>query len=406
MDTTEDSGDIAALADRLRRSDAKDRSLRDAVALLGPIVQSLPITEDLLLDQRSLSAWCVLRDKDPNNFLIYRAAVRQRSGKSVVELLDIALRLHHPESIREIAALEIGDLLTRDFPPMETLLTPWLRRQHLVMVHAKRGVGKTHFALEIAYAVAGGGKFLKWQAEKPRKVLYIDGEMPGALIKEWLGGIAGASPGQAEPPKGHFRIVTPDAQTCALPDLGAADGQAALAPLLADAELIVLDNLSTLMRAGPENEGESWLPMADWALAQRRDGRAVLFVHHSGKSGAQRGSSRREDLLDVVIKLQHPTDYSPDRGAQFLVRFEKSRGLYGAEVRDFEATLTRDESGRQLWTWRDSDGATMDRVVEMIQLEMSDSEIADELGVHRSTVYRARKKAEQEGIISGRKDRK
>ena len=47
------------------------------------------------------------------------------------------------------------------------------------MVYAKRGVGKTHFALGVAYAVAAGAKFLSWQAETPRKVLYIDGEMPG-----------------------------------------------------------------------------------------------------------------------------------------------------------------------------------------------------------------------------------
>lgn len=129
------------------------------------------------------------------------------------------------------------------------------------------------------------------------------------------GGCSPEPRGISEPPEGYFRIITPDVQPIALPDLGTLEGQAELAPLLGDAELIVLDNLSTLVRAGPENEGESWLPMACWALARRKEGRAVIFVHHSGKGKQQRGSSRREDLLDVVINLRHPADYTPERGA-------------------------------------------------------------------------------------------
>ena len=53
-------------------------------------------------------------------------------------------------SPQRIIALEIGELLERDFPPMEPLLAPWLCKQHLSMVYAWRGVGKTHFALGVA----------------------------------------------------------------------------------------------------------------------------------------------------------------------------------------------------------------------------------------------------------------
>jgi hypothetical protein len=298
-----------------------------------------------------------------------------------------------------IIALEIGELLQRDFPPMDALLSPWLRKQHLSMVHAKRGVGKTHFALGVAYAVAGGGTFLKWKAEKPRKTLYIDGEMPGAAIKERLAAIVKSSPEGAEPPEGYFRIITPDVQEGNLPDLGTPEGQARFAPLLADAELIVIDNLSTLLRAGAENEGESWLPMAKWALERRREGRAVLFIHHAGKSGTQRGSSRREDLLDVVINLRNPADYSPESGAQFQVTFEKSRGLYGEDVREIEASLTQSSDGGHIWTWRETEGATQDRVIELAKLDMTCTEIAVELGVNKSTASRALKKAREAGLL-------
>jgi putative DNA primase/helicase len=299
-----------------------------------------------------------------------------------------------------IVALEIGELLQRQFPPMEALLAPWLRKQYLAMVYSQRGVGKTHFGLGVAYAVASGGRFLKWQADKPRKVLYIDGEMPGAAIRDRLAAIIKSS--EAEPPEGYFRIITPDVQNRSLPDLADLEGQAEIGELLADAELIVLDNLSTLMRSGVESEGESWLPMASWALARRKEGRAVLFIHHAGKNDTQRGTSRREDLLDVVIKLKHPGDYTPDRGAQFSVIFEKARGLYGDDVREIEATLGQVEGGVQAWTWREAERATQDRVVELVKLGMSDAEIATDLGKDRTTVYRARRKAEQTGQIEPR----
>jgi len=48
-------------------------------------------------------------------------------------------------------------------------------------------------------------------------------------------------------------------------------------------------------------------------LAQPGAGKSVFFVHPAGKSGTQRGSSRKEDVLDTVINLRRPPDYSPDR---------------------------------------------------------------------------------------------
>jgi putative DNA primase/helicase len=303
-----------------------------------------------------------------------------------------------PASSR-IIALDISELLMRDFPPMEPLLAPWLCKQHVDMVYAWRGVGKTHFAFGVAYAVAGGGKFLKWKADKPRRVVYIDGEMAGAAIKARLAAIVESAPDEHEPPEGYLRIITPDIQDLPLPDLASWEGQAALEPCIADAELIVVDNLSCLMRGGAENEGEAWMPVAEWALRMRKQGKAVLFVHHAGKAGQQRGSSRREDLMDVVIKLEHATDYQSEQGASFLVNFEKARQLSGDDARDIEAALTKDEHGKQVWTWKDADLGMADRILALHAEapDLSQSDIAEEVGCNRSTVSRALKKAKQQG---------
>jgi hypothetical protein len=316
-----------------------------------------------------------------------------------IEALPLRAMSVEADEVREvmssrIIALDIDELLQRDFPPMEPLLSPWLCRQHLSMVYAWRGVGKTHFALGVAYAVAGGGNFLKWKADRPRRVVYIDGEMAGAAIKSRLAAIVSSTDDAHEPPEGFFKIITPDAQYLPLPDLASHEGQAALAPHIADADLIVVDNLSSLMRAGAENEGESWMPVADWALAMRKLGKAVLFIHHAGKGGQQRGSSRREDLMDVVIKLDHAGDYDAAKGATFTVNFEKARHLSGDDAKAIEAALTADECGVQTWVWKDAEASMAHRILALHQEhpDLSQTDIATELGVNRSTVSRAIKK--------------
>ena len=258
---------------------------------------------------------------------------------------------------------------------------------------------ETQVSLGIGYAIASGGKFLHWQAPRSRKVLYIDGEMPAAALQERLAGIVKAN--DVEPPPGFFRLVTPDKQPGAMPDLATQDGQAAVDAILEpDTALVIVDNLSCLVRrGGKENEAESWLTVAEWALKLRANGRSILFVHHSGKNGQQRGTSKREDLLDTVIALKRPADYDPAQGAVFEVQFEKARGLYGDDVTPFEARLTTDAVGAQVWTRRVVEDTALDRIRDLHELGLNQSEIARELGVNRSTVCRALKKKVEEDVL-------
>ena len=53
-----------------------------------------------------------------------------------------------------------------------------------------------------------------------------------------------------------------------------------------------------------ENEADSWGPVQAWCLRQRAAGKSVLLIHHAGKGGGQRGTSRKEDVLDTVMSLK------------------------------------------------------------------------------------------------------
>ena len=161
------------------------------------------------------------------------------------------------EKGKRLKVTSIQELLRISFPERENLLSPIILTQSLSMIHAWRGLGKTHIGLGIAYAVANGGTFLKWRSPKPRAVLYLDGEMPGSALQERLAAITAASPHELLPD--YFRIITPDLQEAGgMPDLSTMEGQAAVNALLTpETALIVVDNISCLCRSGRENEAES-----------------------------------------------------------------------------------------------------------------------------------------------------
>ncbi|MEQ1560688.1 MAG: AAA family ATPase [Methyloglobulus sp.] len=299
-----------------------------------------------------------------------------------------------PEKPLVVATL--GDLLAHPFPQREPVLSPVFNLASLNMVFSARGVGKTHAALGIAYAAATGSSFWTWTATRPFKTLYIDGEMPGESLQTRLAEIVRAT--DNEPPVGCFSILTIDLNEGMMPDLSTLNGQIAIEPYCQGAELIIVDNLSCLCRSGRENEAESWLSIGEWAMRMRSAGKCVIFIHHAGKNGEQRGTSKREDILDVAIELKRPTDYDPAEGARFIVKYSKARHLTGNDAQSFEAML-QTIGGKQVWTTKPMTESTYDQVIEFHGLGMGVTDIANELAVNKSTVSRAIKKAIEEGAI-------
>lgn len=289
----------------------------------------------------------------------------------------------------------VFDFIKRELPPREDILAPWLPVQGLTMIYAPRGIGKTHVALGIAYAVANGSTFLNWQAPKPRGVLYLDGEMPAALMQERLRALIGS---KGEIPKAPFQLLTPDLQNGSMPDLATYQGQATLEPYLKGIGLIIVDNISTLCRNSKENEADSWLPVQHWALNQRAAGRSVLFIHHAGKGGHQRGTSKREDVLDTVISLKRPEDYNPKDGAVFQIHFEKARGFLGDDAGGFEAQLIIKENTHE-WLTRPIQPSIYEQVIDLKKQGLKQKEIAEKVNLDKSGVSRYIKTALQEGRV-------
>jgi hypothetical protein len=282
-----------------------------------------------------------------------------------------------------LTVVDVTKFVHVEIPKKKILLAPFITEKSTGMVHAWRGVGKTHMLLGMAMAQASGGQFLKWNAPEPSSVLYADGEMTDFEMQKALR--EGMSM-EGIPPieEGRFNLISADLQERGIYSLSTKEGQHLLEDRIGDAQTIYFDNISTLFRGGDERTGEDWEAAQDWLLSLRRQGKATVLAHHDGKGLTQRGTSQREDILNWVIQMQHPKNYQMSENLRAEVHFRKTRGQWGAAATPFEVRLET-HNDQSVWTMKDMGDALADAVVRLKQERgMSYSEIGKELGIARS----------------------
>jgi AAA domain len=296
--------------------------------------------------------------------------------------------------------LGFQDFLSLGIPAREMLLHPILPEKSLSMLYAPRGIGKTLLALSIGLAVASGSNLLRWSAPTNRRVLYVDGEMSLSDLQQRLLEISLGF--NRNIPNDAFRILAADHIEDGI-NLVTQEGQAGIERVLDGIGLVILDNLSTLFPNGNENMADAWGPMQNWLLKLRRRGVSVLFVHHAGTNGRQRGTSRREDVLDTVIALRRPENYSPDQGARFEVHFEKLRHRLGEFGQPFEASaeavLSGDDRSGIVWVSRELTPPVLSEAAALFEDGQTVREVAAVLRISKSEAGRLRQRAVEEGLL-------
>jgi hypothetical protein len=292
---------------------------------------------------------------------------------------------HH--KLHSVATMEV---LTMSLEPVEYVIESVLPVKGLGMLYAPRGMGKTFVALEIAHCISTGEKkCFGWTIPQARRVLYVDGEMPANRLQERLRGIARGHGMRLPVDPQFFRVITRDLEDReARLDITTAEGQNNIEQHLRDGDVLILDNLSCLSFAGKENEGDDWVPILGWLLRLRWRGISVLFIHHAGKSGTQRGASRKEDALDCVIAMRAVPEYSADQGLKCEIHFEKLRNDgAGDSLYPFELTMQTFENGAIMWLKRPLSEVIEQAAKKMFEDGMSIRDVAEELHISKRRAH-------------------
>ena len=311
--------------------------------------------------------------------------------------------------MKNLKVFSLNEFLNLNIPAKEYLLEPWLPKQGIAMVYSPTGVGKTWFCIGTAFAVSTGTIFLKWGANKSHGVLYIDGEMQAYNLIERLKYFNNSLNNLNS--KTPLFFLPNDLQDTLIPDLANFEGQNFIDQKINELqqisgvriELIIIDNLSSLLRTGDENDAESWLPFQNWLLDLRRRNISILFAHHANKEGYQRGTSRRTDIADSVISLRFPQKQSYDLcDFSFEVHFEKTRGAMEQGYESFLAKMTRHDGQNNLpemfWEYESVvNDSTYKKVIDLMKQGKNQKEVAEILKIHKGTVSKHVNRARSEG---------
>ena len=306
--------------------------------------------------------------------------------------------------------IQVGDKVwvLKDFIENESitkpdnLLTPWLSRGDLWMVYSGPGVGKTFFNLNVAYAVASGGSFLHWKAKEARKVLYVDGEMSAWDMQSRLKGIVAAAKrdknGDYEAALENFNGYAATSQDLGTLffDLANPEGRQVLVDLSQDMDLVIIDNLTTVLRGADPDKAMDWTPIQDTLVELRKQGTAVILVHHTNKSGDQTGTKAKEAILNGMMKLERPHHYSSSEGAKFIIEWGKTRGLAGVDTAPINAHLVEDEDTKlPRWKYEVLDDLKIFEVMRFAQSGdyATQKEIAAAMGVSAARVNQLKNSA-------------
>lgn len=290
-----------------------------------------------------------------------------------------------------------SELRSLNLQPRKRLLGDWFCEGDLGFLFAPRGVGKTWLALSMARALSEGGKLGDWPAHCPVKVLYLDGEMPPDLMRDRDKGL--------ERNTGELEFLNHEIlfeRTSKVLNITKPDVQHAIMErcIKTGVRVLILDNLSTVASGMKENDADAWELVNNWLLDLRRRKIAVVIVHHAGRNGEMRGTSKREDNVFWIIALDDAKKSAEDKsGARFVSRFTKPSRNTQEEIPAYEWHIATDSAtGTVSVTHKQAQ--SLDVFRQVIEDGVTDcTQIAQELKVSPATVSRMAKKAIDAGWL-------
>jgi AAA domain len=243
----------------------------------------------------------------------------------------------------------------RDMPPADRLLGDLVTTTTRMFLVGRTGLGKTLLALALATGMANGEGFMHWRSSRRARVLVIDGEMPGELIRQRA--VEALRRAGMPPPPGGLMIYARDMEDAfaerfpaigRMPPLNMEAGHnwvLALIAALGGVDVVIFDNVMSLI-GGDQKDEVPWtetLPLVQ-SLTGKRIGQ--IWLDHTGHNqDRQYGSSTKAWRFDAVgIMAPLPDDQAQRGEVAFTLSFDhpgKARRRTPANWQDFETVTIR-----------------------------------------------------------------
>jgi hypothetical protein len=278
-----------------------------------------------------------------------------------------------------------------NLPERRKLIADWFLEGDYGIIFGSRGLGKSWLALGLASALATKGTFGPYQSEVEFAVLYVDGEMYLSTIRERILALKGSCPENLCIL--NHEVLFREGQTTV--NIATTDTQNAILDvcLALGIKAVVFDNLSCLASGVAENKSEDWEPIKMFFLNLRRHQIAVILVHHAGRTGLDlRGTSRREDDVSWIVRLNEPADIkeSHSAGARFTTTFTKNRNA-PLDPKNYNWAIEPADDGSV--KARASETSSDDVIIGWVRLGVdSAKDIASEMDVSPGTISKRAKK--------------
>ena len=229
------------------------------------------------------------------------------------------------------AVFSLREWLTRDLPKPDPLFAYWLITTSRVLIGAPTGLGKTMLGMAVGMRIAAAVDFLHWQAHKPARVLYVDGEMSRELLKERM---ADEAKRLGVIPENFYALSHEDIDGFQPLNIKAGqDAMDAHIESIGGADLIILDNVMCLT-AGDQKDEEVWSQTLPWAKSLTGRRIAQIWFHHTGHDETKLyGTKTREWQMDTVILLEEVK--RDDTDLSFRLKFKKARQRKPSNRADF-----------------------------------------------------------------------
>jgi hypothetical protein len=274
-------------------------------------------------------------------------------------------------------------------PDLEMICPPLIEQGTATMVYAPTAVGKTYFALSIAFAVVEG---VLWNGEQTRKssVIYFDGEFGSQKLTDRFP----SGKVFTKDPYSNFKLHCHNHfHSSRIPNPADPRNFDYYKDFCKDSDLIVFDNYNSIVRPAEPRQSdiETWDSFLNLILEFKKMNKGVLIVHHTNKTGEQYGTVFKTNTMDNNIRLMK--FYKQEEGKIFFeIKLEKSRHKFMQGKEEFGMILHLNEEG---WITEpvDLDAIRLEHIEALAETGWYSSlEIAQILHVSDWTVNRIVKK--------------